>query len=311
MNINNAVHHRFAPFLFVSPFLVIFFVLNFYPLLVSLYISMHDWLTGSALSVENMVFDPLHNYTIALTHPLIKDALINTTLVALLSVFLVHSLALGLSKLILNSFTWIQGLLLVMLFAPFILSETSLSDSYINGFWQIRGWIESHMQGDTVPWFWQLLNNRYPALFVVFVLGVKYIGFFTLVYTMVLRTVSNDIKDAAYLEGASSLLVFFKIEIPAIRSMIIAMVILSFIFFVQSSEVSVYLKNHHNERDIGVTYFSLMMKLLGDREFGPAASLSWAFISALVSIALVIFVILRMLKSKNFKKIIIKKVDLT
>ena len=42
-----------------------------------------------------------------------------------------------------------------------------------------------------------------------------------------------------------------------------------------------------------------MMKLLGDREFGPAASLSWVFIGALVSFALIILAIV---KRKSIKE---------
>ena len=324
MNINKTLKHRYAPYLFISPFLVIFFALNFYPLLVSLFISLNEWKMGSELAFENMTFDPVFNYNIAITHPLIKEALINTTLVALSSVVIVHTLALVFSKLILSSFNWLQGLLLVMLFAPFILSETSLADSYINGFWSFRGWVEANknaehtflfgkLMHDYLPtitaWFWSVMYNRHPAMYVVFVLSVKYIGFFTLVYTMVLRTVSQDIKDAAFLEGAGNLRVFFQIEIPSIRAMLLAMLVLSFIFFVQSSDVSVYLKNHRNGLDIGVTYFSLMMKMLNEQEFGPAASLSWVFISTLVSLAILIIVFIRrkLIVSKLMALIVIIK----
>ena len=86
MNINKVFTHRYAPYLFISPFLIIFFALNFYPLLVSLFISLNEWKMGSELALKNMTYDPLYNYNIAVTHPLIIEALINTTLIALSSV---------------------------------------------------------------------------------------------------------------------------------------------------------------------------------------------------------------------------------
>src|SRR5436190_24162445 len=93
---------KFAPYVFISPFFILFAIFGLYPILKSLYLAFHT--TNGPRSV---VFTGLDNFKFLLQDPDFYTALKNTATFAFFSIFLQLPLALILA-LLLNS-TWLKG----------------------------------------------------------------------------------------------------------------------------------------------------------------------------------------------------------
>src|SRR5215471_17913524 len=90
---------RWTPYLFIAPFFVLFAVFGLFPLLFSIWLSLHQWDAAAGLSAMHWV--GLENYKYAITDPWFTKSLLNTLwfavasgvpqhLVALPLVFLIH-----------------------------------------------------------------------------------------------------------------------------------------------------------------------------------------------------------------------------
>lgn len=93
---------RLAPYLFVSPFLILFCVFGVYPIVKSLYLAFH-----TTYGTKSVVYTGLMNFRYLLDDRDFYIALKNTATYAFFSVFLQLPLSLGLA-LLLNS-TWLKG----------------------------------------------------------------------------------------------------------------------------------------------------------------------------------------------------------
>ncbi|MGI8747360.1 MAG: carbohydrate ABC transporter permease, partial [Deinococcus sp.] len=72
---------RYAPYIFISPFFILFAVFGLFPLLFSLYLSFHQWQPASGLG--SMKFIGWRNFTDNLTDPTFWQSLRNTAIIAL------------------------------------------------------------------------------------------------------------------------------------------------------------------------------------------------------------------------------------
>lgn len=87
-----AAQHKYAPYLFVSPFLVIFAVFGCWPIVKSLILSLH-----ATNGPKDQVFVGLGNFRFLLADPDFHKAVSNTATYAFWTVFLQLPLALGLA----------------------------------------------------------------------------------------------------------------------------------------------------------------------------------------------------------------------
>ncbi|MFA6072323.1 MAG: sugar ABC transporter permease, partial [Janthinobacterium sp.] len=74
---------QWAPYIFISPFFILFAVFSLFPLLFSIYLSFNQW--EAASGVEAMQWVGLDNYKYALSDPWFLRSLGNTVWLALAS----------------------------------------------------------------------------------------------------------------------------------------------------------------------------------------------------------------------------------
>src|SRR5262245_6642751 len=93
---------RLAPYLFISPFVILFCTFGIYPILDSLYLAFHN-----TMGPKNVVYAGWSNFAFLLRDPDFHTAVKNTATFAFASIFVQLPLSLALA-LLLNS-TWLKG----------------------------------------------------------------------------------------------------------------------------------------------------------------------------------------------------------
>jgi cellobiose transport system permease protein len=213
------VQHRLArfdrkvtPLLLIAPFFALFVVFGAFPLLYTMWVSLHDW----NLLDGDQGYLGLANYGELLTDPRFYNALANTVGIFLLAAVPEFLLALGIAALLdrpLRAATWWRtGVLLpnvVSVAAVGLVFGQLFSRDYgvVN---EVLGWF------GVAPVNWQATTWSSHLAVATMVLW-RWTGYNALIYLAAMQAVPDDLYEAAELDGASRWRSFWSITVPGIR----------------------------------------------------------------------------------------------
>ena len=213
-----------APYLFVSPFLLLFAVFGIYPIAKSLYLAFH-----TTNGPRSEVFTGLMNFKFLFEDPDFHTALKNTAIYAFFSVFLQLPLSLGLA-LLLNQ-RWLKGR---EFFRLVFISPHLVGQVFVGLMFQIM----FVPRFGLLPRFLHYLFNAsadtkwlgdpqlvMPAL--VFVSLWMYVGFNCVYFLAALQNVDRELYEAADVDGASGWAKFWHITLPAIKPVAVVVAVMS------------------------------------------------------------------------------------
>ena len=278
---------RFSPYVYISPFFILFLVVGMFPLIYTAVVSVYDWdLIGGKGE-----FVGLQNYRDVLGNPYFWKSAVNT-----LSIFVLSSgpqivIALGLAGLLdttLRGATlWRMGVLLPFVVAPVavgIIFGSLFGDRYglIN---EALGWLG--MPG--VSWHTDRLASHIAIATMV---NWRWTGYNALILLAAMQAVPRDLYDAAAMDGANRFRQFTSITVPGIKPAVIFVVITSTIgglqIFAEPRMFDTTLaQNGGSDRQ-----FSTMTMLVYDfgwhlRNLGRASATAWLLFLLIIVIALV------------------------
>lgn len=313
---------RWAPYLFVSPFFVLFAILGLYPLLFSAYVSFFRW-----DGVGEMHWEGLGNYVYALyledlpwSRVLSSDfwldlyerdfwrALGNTLWIGIAASLPQHLVAIPLAWCLHTRLNKTRNAVLGMYFLPFITNSVAIvlvfqamfSSQYglVNavltgiGQWQVAGvqplgWL---FPTDLVDWD----RPDKTKWIVAFVVWWRYVGWNTVLYLAAIQTIPKDLLEAARVDGATRWQQLLHVVMPQLRPMIFFAVTLSLIGSLQLFEEPYVLTNFRGgevpggviqEAETSAMY--LLKVALNDGDFGTASAIAWLlflFVAALTAL---------------------------
>lgn len=215
-----------APWLFLAPYLVVALVFVVYPLLRAGALAFYQT-NGPA----SRVFVGLDNFRFLLTDATFYRALVNTCVFALCSVFIQLPLSLGLALLLSSGRVRWKGFFRLVLFSPNLVGQifvgilfgVLLTPRYglINRCLQaLFGWgLEAQWLGDP--------KLVMPA--IVLTALWLYVGFNMIYFLAALQSVDKSLEEAARIDGASPLEVFWHVTLPSMRHVLVFVVITSLI----------------------------------------------------------------------------------
>ena len=190
--------------LFLAPALVLYLLLVIAPVVQAMYYSGFDWNGLGAL--EDFV--GLGNFERAFSEDVFLGALKHNGIFVLLSLVLQLPFALGLA-LILNARLRGRGLLRVLFFAPFVLSEV-VTGVIWTLILQPRGLADA-----LVPVQQEWLADPGIVLYTLFVvISWKYFGFHMILYLAGLQQIPRELEEAAEIDGATKLQVLRYVTLP-------------------------------------------------------------------------------------------------
>ena len=196
--------------LYVTPAMILLLVFLLIPLFYSLYCGFYSY-----KFLNKGAFQGFKNYIYCLTDPVILNSF-KTTLIVTLSSTLI-SLLLGLLLAV-----WIdkkQGLFSYMIemigLIPWVISMVVASLLWrwlLNGDMGLLGFV-SRIMGKPI----YILENKKGALFsLIFVMSWRTIGYAMVMLLAGLKSIDLELIEAAAIDGAKNIQIFFKIKLPLI-----------------------------------------------------------------------------------------------
>jgi multiple sugar transport system permease protein len=267
---------RWAPYLLVSPFLILFAVFGLFPLLFSAWLAFQSWEPTSG--IESMKFVGLENFVFALTDGWFWKSLYNTLWLALVSGVPQHLVALPLAVFLHQAFGRWRGLFSGAYFLPYITSTVAIAMLFGSLFSTDYGLVNQALHAllgiENINWM-RSPDAIKPA--VAMVVFWRYVGFNLVLYLAALQTIPKDLYQAATLDGANAWQQFWRITLPAIKPMILFGVTLSIIGGLQLFEEPFILTNGKGGADqAAMTVAMYLYRLAFDfSDFGGASALAW------------------------------------
>jgi multiple sugar transport system permease protein len=276
---------RWLPYLFISPFFVLFAMFGLFPLLFSVWMSLHSWDPAAGLGAMQWV--GLENYT----HTLFNDdwfhrSLWNTVWIALLAGVPQHLVALPLAWFLHTQLGRWRNAFLGLYFLPFITSTVAIALVFGALFSREFGVINQALAGlHTLP----LLGGLFPAqpvdwtqpahlpTMISAVVFWRYVGWNTVLYLSAMQTIPKDLLEAAAMDGAGPVRRFLYIVLPMLKPMVFFAVTLTLIGNLQLFEEPFILTSGTGGTDqAGLTAAMHMYSVaFSEGDFGTASAIAW------------------------------------
>ena len=288
---------RYAPYIFISPFFVLFFIFGLFPILFNAYLSFQEWQPGTGLG--DMKFVGWRNYTDNLTDPTFWQSLKNTGILAVLSGLPQHLLAIPLAFAVYGGLKKLQNLVTAVYFLPYITSIVAISVIFFTLFsWQY-GVINAALNAlhnvpligglfpaEKINWLGQ---KEYVQPSIALVVIWRYTGWNMLLYLSGLQAIPKELYEAASVDGATGWQSFRFITLPLLRPIMFVAVTLSLIGGLQLFEEPFILTNGTGGAgQAGLTTIMYMYRTYASySDAGVAAAMSWLLFLVIGALTLV------------------------
>ena len=267
---------QWAPYVLLSPFVVLFLVFGMFPLAFSLYLAFQSWEPTAGLGA--MQFVGLENFAFALQDEWFWKSLRNTAWLALASGVPQHLVAIPLAVFIHSRFKRLRNAVVGAYFLPYITSTVAIAILFSSLFSTDYGVINAALRSvfglPTIDWLGTPEHIKPAIALLVF---WRYVGFNVVLYLAALQTIPKDLYEAATIDGAGWAQQFFHITLPSLKPMIYFGVTLSVIGGLQLFEEPFILTGGRGGSDqAGMTTAIYLYRMAFDfNDFGAASAMSW------------------------------------
>ncbi|XOQ12997.1 MAG: Sugar ABC transporter permease [Shouchella clausii] len=288
----NRINKGNCGYFFIAPFFIVFLLFGLYPILYSFYLSLTNW-----DGLNDPEFIGLANYTRAIIDPLFLQSLFNTFFIWIVSVVPQLTVSLVLAVILTNTFLKGKDFFRAVYFFPNIVTAASLGLLVSLMFdWQ-TGSVNQLLM--SIGFLDQAIDWKNNALFmqmlVSAILFFQYFGYSMLIYIAGLQGISPEYAEAAKVDGASKLQIFFKITVPLLKPIIIFQVITSLIGGVQIFDQP-YMLTEGSGSPNHATLTSVMYlyrTAFEQGRFGYGATIAFCLFVVIVSLSVISYLVSR------------------
>ena len=267
---------------FVFPAVALVALFMIYPILNSLWMSLHS---GRGVLVEFSGFDNV----IRLFHdPVFTKALSNTLIFLIIQVPIMIFLALMLSSCLNSPNLKFRALFRLAIFLPCVTSLVAYSilfksmfayDGIVNSFLLWIGIVS-----DPIPW---MSDPFWAKVTIIVAITWRWMGYNMIFFLSAMQNIDKSIYEAARIEGVSSIKQFFFITVPLLKPVILFTTVMSTIGTLQLFDEVVNITGGGPANEtltLSMYIYNLSFKFVPN--FGYAATVSYVivFIAALLAI---------------------------
>ncbi|WP_395638344.1 carbohydrate ABC transporter permease [Pseudolysinimonas sp.] len=290
-----------SPYLYISPFFILFGLLGLFPLIYTVNVSLYEWdlLKGQG------DFIGFENYLITLTDPLFWNATFNTFSIFLLSavpqLIFATIIAALLDQAIRASTFWRMSILL-----PYIAAPVAVAVIFTQVFNQFGGPITGALELfglDPIRWGYDVFPSHIAIASMV---NWRWTGYNALILLAAMQAVPRDVYESAALDGAGRIRRFWSITIPMIRPTMIFVIITSTIGGLQIfTEPKLFdgQSNGGSNRQFQTIVLYLYEMAFPRRDFGRAAATAWILFLIIILIGLINYAISRAIASQDVRRV--------
>lgn len=213
----------FTSFLFVFPLLLLFLIFFAYPIIYNFIISFYDW-NGISLSKTFVGFS---NYIELLKDPVMHKAFKNFVIIAIVTTFVQAALGIMLASFFIRKIR-LSGFYRVLFYVPAICTSTIVGTVFSKIFETNKGYLNVILRSLNLDFLCQqwLATPKTALLCLLFVNIWQWTGYSMLMYYTNMLNISQDLYEAATIDGAGSVKQFFYITFPLLRGTHITLIIL-------------------------------------------------------------------------------------
>jgi ABC-type sugar transport system permease subunit len=214
--------HKLAPYLFISPFFILFIIFGVFPILYSGYISLHEW-TG----LRPPIFIGLGNYRNLLQDTDFILALGNTVVLMLISGPLTIGGGLILAVILNNKMVRFRNVFRTIFYMPLVVSLIVASQVFNLMLANPFGLVNEALGRLGMDRANFLTEPKLTIIVLVILITWKYIGNDLVIMLAGLQSIPAELNEAAIVDGATARQIFWHITIPLMRPVILFDVVLS------------------------------------------------------------------------------------
>ena len=282
---------KLSPYLYISPFFILFAITGLFPLVYTAWVSVHEWnLIGG--QGDFVGFD---NFTFVLSQPPFWIALRNTFSIFLISAVPQIAFALLIAAVLdrnLRAKTfWRMGVLL-----PYVVAPVAVTLIFSNMFGDQYGLINNLLTDigiDPIGWHSEVLPSHIAIATMV---NFRWTGYTALILLAAMQAIPRDYYEAAMIDGAGIMRQFFSITIPQLRPTLIFVIVTSTIGGLQIfDEPRLY--DSVGQGGASSQWMTITIYLYnlgwGQLNFGRAAAVAWLLFLIIIIVGLLNVVITR------------------
>lgn len=217
--------------LFLSPAIVIIGVFTIIPMVMTVWISFHQW--SMFTPITDMTWVGLDNYSGLLKDSTRVQAIGNTALYVVLSIVITIPVALLISLLLYFPKLKGKGIVRVLLFATYVIPTIAIviiwSNIYSPGYGPLSTMVSA--LGITPPGW---LSDPNWALLSLVVFNVwQMLGYYVILLIAGLTQISGDLYEAARIDGAGVVRQTWSITIPLLKPSLVFVILMTFVNSIQ------------------------------------------------------------------------------
>lgn len=276
---------RRAPYFFLAPMLVLLAVFFVYPFFYAAVLAFYQT-SGPA----SRIFVGLDNFRFILSDPDFYIALRNTTVFAFFSIFLQLPLSLGLALLLNNRRDRMKGFFRLILFSPHLVGPIFVGILFSVMFTPRFGLVNNFFQS-LIGWGFEERWLNDPTLVMPAIILISlwmYVGFNMIYFLAALQAVDRTLEEAAQIDGANKLQVFWNVTVPAIKPVAVFVVVVSTIGSYQLFELPYALLQGSGPKNSGLTIIGYLYDYAFEGgDLGIGSAIAWLLTSIIFTISLV------------------------
>lgn len=220
--IHLGVRERLAPYAYIAPFFLLFFIFGLFPLLFTFYVALFDW-----DPIGEHHFVGLANFSELVHDPRFWGAMRNTFSIWALSTIPQLLLALVLAHVLNHVRLRAATLFRMSVLVPYVTSVAATTIVFAQLFDRDYGMLN---------WFLGLLGFQHidftasvwgSHIMIATMIAWRWTGYNTLLYLASLQAVPRELYEAAAVDGANGWKQFRHITIPSLRPIIVFTVVTS------------------------------------------------------------------------------------
>lgn len=217
---------KLVPLFFLAPALILFMLFTVYPIIASFILSFQTFEGGK------YIFAGFDNYIRLMGDTVFRKALLNTLIIFVVQVPIMLFLGLVIASVLNSQMLKLRGFFRVAIFMPAVTSLVAYSILFsimlqdtgvIN---QFLGYIGIN------PINW-LSNSFWAKASIILAMTWRWTGYNMVIYLAAMQNISEEIYEAASIDGAGTVKKFFHITIPQLKPIILFTAIISTIATLQ------------------------------------------------------------------------------
>jgi ABC-type sugar transport system permease subunit len=277
-------HPRWAPYVFVAPFVLIFSTFMVYPLVQSIVLAMQQ-----TFGPKTAVFVGLKNFVDLFEDRFFWIAMRNTFVFAIASVALQLPLSLGLAMLLNRPRVKARALFRLIFFSPSLVGIVFVAMMFALMFHEREGLVNALLRAviprfpREFPWLQEYVM---PAL-IIASLWMS-VGFNMIYFLAALQSVDKECLEAADIDGANAWQKFWHVILPEIAPVTRFVLLLSVIGSFQLFELPFILLNGPGPENRGLTIVMYLYQYgfeVGD--LGYASGIGWTLALILMGLTII------------------------